>query len=213
MAEVTVRQFADVVGIPIERLLAQLGEAGLSAKNADDNHGKDTDKTTTPAPKKITIKRKTKSEIRVPNAQGRAKTVPVEVRKTRTYVKRGAASNQRGENKDIEHLEASQRGVEEDIRHQQDSEKVAAPLDPEKKALASDIAVADPDEKTSFVTVNRQENEKHASLDQAVVPQNSQNHPTQQAVSDKSRTHLARHIPLIPTSAKQIKQLGLRNQT
>ena len=204
MAEVTVRQFADVVGIPIERLLAQLGEAGLSAKNADDNindkeklqllthlrhiHGKDTDKTTTPAPKKITIKRKTKSEIRVPNAQGRAKTVPVEVRKTRTYVKRGAASNQRGENKDIEHLEASQRGVEEDIRHQQDSEKVAAPLDPEKKALASDIAVADPDEKTSFVTVNRQENEKHASLDQAVVPQNSQNHPTQQAVSDKSRT-------------------------
>jgi len=205
MAEVTVRQFADVVGIPIERLLAQLGEAGLSAKNADDNindkeklqllthlrhiHGKDTDKTTTPAPKKITIKRKTKSEIRVPNALGHAKTVPVEVRKKRTYInKRGAASNQRGENKDIEHLDASQRGVEEEIRHQQDSEKVAAPLDPDKKALASDIAVAEPLEKTSFVTVNRQENEKHASLEQPVVPKNSKNHPTQQAVKDKSRT-------------------------
>ncbi|HIE01508.1 MAG TPA: translation initiation factor IF-2 [Thiotrichaceae bacterium] len=174
MAEVTVIQFADVVGIPIERLLSQLGDAGLSAKSADDNindkeklqllthlrhiHGKDTDKTTTPAPKKITLKRKTKSEIRVPNAQGRAKTVPVEVIKKRTYIKRGAAENQGGVNKDIEHLEADQR----------------------------DIAVGEADEKTSFVTVSPQENEKHASRDQSVVRQ--KNYSIQPAVSDKSRT-------------------------
>ncbi len=110
MTEVTVRQFAEVVGIPIERLLGQLGDAGLSAKSADDNindkeklqllthlrhlHGKETESSATSAPKKITIKRKILSEIKVPNAAGRAKTVPVEVIKTRTYVKRGATEGQ-----------------------------------------------------------------------------------------------------------------------
>jgi len=104
MAEVTIRQFADDVKIPIERLLAQLGDAGLPAKGADDNisetekrrllthlrntSGKNTEKSVNQSPKKITLKRKTLSEIKVPNAQGRAKTVQVEVRRKRTYIKK-----------------------------------------------------------------------------------------------------------------------------
>ena len=36
MSEVTVRQFAEVVGIPVDRLLMQLGDAGLSKSNADE---------------------------------------------------------------------------------------------------------------------------------------------------------------------------------
>ncbi len=32
MSDVTVKQFADVVGIPVDRLLVQLGEAGLSKR-------------------------------------------------------------------------------------------------------------------------------------------------------------------------------------
>jgi len=113
MTEVTVRKFAHNVGIPIERLLTQLGDAGMSAKNADDNinddekfkllghlrrmHGKIPEKSTH-TPKRITIQRKTKSEIRVPGSAGRAKTVPVEVRKKRTYVKRGGVDTQRSNN-------------------------------------------------------------------------------------------------------------------
>ncbi|WP_353571877.1 translation initiation factor IF-2 [Candidatus Albibeggiatoa sp. nov. BB20] len=106
MSEVTVREFADVVGIPLERLLSQLGDAGLSAKQADDNindkekrqllghlrhiHGKDTtlDNISDEESNKITLKRKSHSEIKVPSSQGgKAKTVSVEVRKKRTYVK------------------------------------------------------------------------------------------------------------------------------
>ena len=110
MTEVTVRQFANDLSIPIGRLLTQLGDAGLSAKNADDNindneklqllnhlrflHGKGAEQTAMHAPQKITIKRKSKSEIRVPSAIGRTKTVPVEVRKKRTYVKRGTKETQ-----------------------------------------------------------------------------------------------------------------------
>jgi translation initiation factor IF-2 len=105
MPEITVRQFADVVGISVERLLEQLQEAGLEAKSAEDaitdeeksnllvhlrkKHGKDD----SAEPRKITLKRKTSSEIKVPLAtQGRgktrSKTVNVEFRRKRTYVKR-----------------------------------------------------------------------------------------------------------------------------
>jgi translation initiation factor IF-2 len=106
MPEVTVNQFASVVGIPVERLQEQLVEAGLPEKSADEmitdeeknhllthlrgKHGKGSSET-----KKITLKRKTSSEIKVPlSVQGRtktqSKTVNVEFRKKRTYVKRSA---------------------------------------------------------------------------------------------------------------------------
>ncbi len=105
MAEVTVRQFADKLEIPIERLLTQLGQAGLPVKIADDRiddkeknqlltylrhlHGKDDiGQELSSDPKKITLKRKTTSELKVSNPTGRTKTVHVEIRKKRTYVKR-----------------------------------------------------------------------------------------------------------------------------
>ena len=104
MPEVTVSQFSSVVGISVERLQEQIVEAGLPKKSVDEmitdeekghllthlrgKHGKGGFET-----KKITLKRKTSSEIKVPlNVQGRsktqAKTVNVEFRKKRTYVKR-----------------------------------------------------------------------------------------------------------------------------
>jgi translation initiation factor IF-2 len=106
MSDVTIRQFADVVGLPVDRLLAQLGEAGLSIADADDtisdqekmqlltylrrSHGRsDAPATGVTQPKKVTLKRRSHSELRTTAARGStAKTVSVEVRKKRTYVKR-----------------------------------------------------------------------------------------------------------------------------
>lgn len=103
MAEVTVRQFAESVGIPVDRLLTQLDEAGIPVKGADTtitdeqkvnllahlrkSHGKK-GPLKMAEPKKITLKRKTHQEIKIPGGMGLAKTVSVEVRKKRTYVKR-----------------------------------------------------------------------------------------------------------------------------
>jgi len=105
MADVTVRQFAEVVGIPVDRLLAQLEQAGSPIRSADQPitdqekmrllqhlrraHGEAEE----PAaePKRITLKRRTVSELRQTGPRGRAKTVSVEVRKRRTYVKRAVA--------------------------------------------------------------------------------------------------------------------------
>ena len=104
MTDVTVRQFADVVGLPVERLLAQLDEAGLSISDADDtisdkekmqllsylrkSHGK-SESLSVSQPKKVTLKRRSHSELRTTSSRGAgSKTVSVEVRKKRTYVKR-----------------------------------------------------------------------------------------------------------------------------
>src|SRR5918996_1024230 len=103
MAEVTVKQFAEVVGISVDRLLAQLGEAGLAAKAPADTiseneksqlllhlrriHGRTEE---TSEPMRITLKRKTVSELKLPvdrtrsHSRASPKTVSVEFRKKRT---------------------------------------------------------------------------------------------------------------------------------
>ena len=98
MAEVTVSDLAKSVGASVDRLLGQMKDAGLSQTSADDvvsdeekktllaslkaSHGEDSG-----APRKITLKRKTTSTLKVGSGATR-KTVNVEVRKKRTYVKR-----------------------------------------------------------------------------------------------------------------------------
>ncbi len=98
MAEVTVKQLSETVGTPVDKLLAQMKDAGLS-HSAEDEVVSDDDKQTlltylkgahggeTDAPKKITLKRKKLSTLKSSSGQGK-KTVNVEVRKKRTYVKR-----------------------------------------------------------------------------------------------------------------------------
>tara|TARA_R110001599_G_scaffold353714_1_gene595784 strand:- start:39655 stop:42327 length:2673 start_codon:yes stop_codon:yes gene_type:complete len=98
MAQVTVQQLAEVVGASVDRLLTQMKEAGLPHGAAEEAVS-DEDKQTLlaflkrshgeseAAPKRITLKRKTLSTLRTAGSQGR-KTVNVEVRKKRTYVKR-----------------------------------------------------------------------------------------------------------------------------
>ena len=105
MNDVTVRQLADVVGTPVERLLEQLRDAGLSKKGPDDevsdtekmelleflrrSHGKATEAPL--ASRKITLRRKRVSELKVPTSSPGRKTVNVEVRGKRTYMKRSEA--------------------------------------------------------------------------------------------------------------------------
>lgn len=100
MAEVTVKQLAQVVGTPIDKLLVQLGDAGI-AKTGEDDMISDSEKLTLlthlresrgqtgtgGSSKKITLKRKRVSELKT-DASGRKK-VNVEVRGRRTYVRPG----------------------------------------------------------------------------------------------------------------------------
>ncbi|MDD2768932.1 MAG: translation initiation factor IF-2 [Methylococcus sp.] len=103
MSDVTVRQLAGIVGIPLDRLLHQLGDAGLQISDADDvlnddekmkllnhlrqSHGKVQESVT--EPKRVTLQRRSVTELKQGTVPGKgAKTISVEVRKKRTYVKR-----------------------------------------------------------------------------------------------------------------------------
>lgn len=100
MAEVTVKQLAQVVGTPVDKLLVQLGDAGI-AKTGEDDMISDSEKLTLlthlresrgqsasgGASKRITLKRKRVSELKT-DSSGR-KSVNVEVRARRTYVRPG----------------------------------------------------------------------------------------------------------------------------
>ncbi|MFT4813219.1 MAG: translation initiation factor IF-2 [Paracoccaceae bacterium] len=102
MADVTISALAGVVGVSVDKLLSQVKEAGLPHKKADEvisNEDKNTllvflrrghgdSDATDGAPKKITLKRKTIATLKSASTHGRGKTVAVEVRKKRTYVKR-----------------------------------------------------------------------------------------------------------------------------
>ncbi|TLY79841.1 MAG: translation initiation factor IF-2 [Gammaproteobacteria bacterium] len=118
MAEVTVSQFAEVLKVPVDRLLVQLDQAGIKvsgpdARISDDaklellthlrrSHGSEADGDG--APRRITLKRKTQSELKLASAQGRARTVNVEVRRKRTYIKRDVLEEKaRAQQDEIDH--------------------------------------------------------------------------------------------------------------
>ena len=141
MSKVTVSQLAEVLGVDVSKLLVQLGEAGIEGSSADGavsnddkkkllahlraSHGKrETDAT---APRKVTLKRKTVSELRVAGSGPRAstRTVNVEVRKRRTYVKRevvqetlGTDDANREEARRILEQSRIQREAEEQVRQE-----------------------------------------------------------------------------------------------
>jgi translation initiation factor IF-2 len=103
MSDMRVKDLAGTVGITAERLVEQLNEAGINVSKPDDliteeqkqtllsflqqRHGKSGESDAS-APKKITLKRKSVSEIKLGGATRGGKSVSVEVRKKRTYVKR-----------------------------------------------------------------------------------------------------------------------------
>lgn len=103
MSKKTVRQLAEIVKIPLERLLVQLKEAGVRATKAEDEitedektkllshlrqrHGKNAAEGE--APSRVTLKRRKVSELKQASVPGSAtKTISVEVRKEKTYIKR-----------------------------------------------------------------------------------------------------------------------------
>jgi translation initiation factor IF-2 len=108
MAEVTVKQLAQVVGTPIDKLLVQLTDAGIP-KTGEEDLITDSEKLTLlthlrdirgqsgsgAGGKKITLKRKRVSELKT-DASGRKK-VNVEVRARRTYVRPGDAASGKSE--------------------------------------------------------------------------------------------------------------------
>jgi translation initiation factor IF-2 len=131
MADVTVSQFAEVLKVPVDRLLVQLDQAGIKvegpdARISDDaklellthlrrTHGSGD---ASSAPSKITLKRKTQSELKLASAQGRARTVNVEVRQKKTYVKRDVLEEKARQQQD--EIDSRRREADEAVKAESD---------------------------------------------------------------------------------------------
>ncbi|GMR17046.1 MAG: translation initiation factor IF-2 [Gammaproteobacteria bacterium] len=127
MADVTVAQFADVLKVPVDKLLTQLDRAGIKVDGSDAtisedaklellthlrrSHGQDDSSSVGGAPRRITLKRKSHSELRLSGVQGRSRTVNVEVRRKRTYIKRDVLEEQ---------AQQEQEALDQKLRDEQD---------------------------------------------------------------------------------------------
>ncbi|MDI9244389.1 translation initiation factor IF-2 [Marinobacter sp. CHS3-4] len=143
MADVTVKQLAADIDAPVDRLLRQIVEAGLKARSEGDsvtsdekqqlltylrkNHGDDEAE-----PKKITLKRKTTTTLKA----GRAKTVNVEVRKRRTYVKRAEIDPEVAKQE-----EAAAQSAEKSVETPEPEVKPAAAEAPQEEAPKQEAPV------------------------------------------------------------------------
>ena len=146
MTQVTVKQLADEVKTPVERLLQQMREAGLPHNAAEQNvtdsekqalltHLKSSHKAKVEEPRKITLQRKTTSTLRVAGS----KSISVEVRKKKVFVQRSPEEieaerkREMDERRAVENAarqkaeEESKRRAEEEARRQPASAPVAAP--------------------------------------------------------------------------------------
>ena len=131
MVDVTVKQLAHVVGIPVERLLTQLQDAGLSIKdetqtvNEDQkrlllNHLKTGGKNESRLmPTRITLQRKSVSQVTLGHDSHSGKKVNIEVRKKRVYVKQSAPPEPEEtlspEQENVDRLEIAAEAGAEDI--------------------------------------------------------------------------------------------------
>ncbi|SIT36414.1 translation initiation factor IF-2 [Paraburkholderia piptadeniae] len=153
MASNNVAQFAAELKMPAGVLLEQLQAAGVQKASEDDalsetdkarlldhlrrSHGSnDADK------RKITLTRRHTSEIKQSDATGKARTIQVEVRKKRTFVRRDEAAEQAevaGNGQEAEDLELQRR--EEEARHAAELlEKQALELKERQERLAREEA-------------------------------------------------------------------------
>ncbi len=157
MGDVTVRELADAVGIPVDRLLVQLGESGLPHSDADQPinehdkahlldhlrriHGKEH---STGGSKKITLKRKSVSELKIASPLGRKKTVTVEVRRRRSYspgAGKGAAPSLFKDEKvsKLQEMEAAKRALQEEAKLRQQTVDETLRAEAEKRAKEAPV--------------------------------------------------------------------------
>ncbi|MCK5353803.1 MAG: translation initiation factor IF-2 N-terminal domain-containing protein, partial [Methyloprofundus sp.] len=154
MSDKTVQELAGVVGIPLERLLEQMKEAGIVAHAAGDavneedkikllahlrkRHGKD-DEGEVSGTKKVTLKRRTVTTLKQGTTPGKdTKTINIQVNKKKTYIKREEAiSDEEREElekvkKDLAAREAKQ-AAEEQL-HRDKAAREKAELDAQQAA-------------------------------------------------------------------------------
>jgi translation initiation factor IF-2 len=194
MSDVTITEFAEVLKVPVDRLLVQLDEAGIEVSGAADtitddaklellthlrrSHGRKDPAAT--APRKITLNRKSQSEIRLGGGQGRSRTVSVEIRRKRTYVKRDVLEERARQEQ--EELDSQREAEAERLRAEQEA------VEEQKRRAETEASEAEvrqqAEEETQRQAVEeeaRRQAEEHRRLDEVAVKERVEQDEQKQA--------------------------------
>lgn len=192
MSQVTVTQLAEVLGVSVDRLITQLNDAGIKINDPaaevtnDDkkkllaylrtSHGKGVSEDSS-GPRKVTLKRKTVSELKVPTGgAGRgprsrgpvpSRTVNVEVRQKRTYVKRRAIAEQEMTDPD---REAAVKALEEARNAREEAERLEKEEAERRQMEAAEREQAEAEERARLeaeAEEKRKEEDKQRALAEA----------------------------------------------
>ncbi len=120
MTDVTLKALAAERQVSVDRLVQQFADAGIR-KSADDSVSAQEKQTllahlnreAVSGPDKLTLQRKTRSTLNIPGTGGKSKSVQIEVRKKRTFVKRDPQEAER-----LAAEEQAQREAEEQARRE-----------------------------------------------------------------------------------------------
>ena len=132
MSTTTVSKLATALKLSSEKLILQLNDAGIAVTDKNDvvsndqkllllnhlrgSHG--TKSTASSAPKKLTINRRSQSELKLSGSFGRSRTVNVEVRKKRTYLKKETLIDQAKKELEEQKKLEQEKQIEEEIQKQ-----------------------------------------------------------------------------------------------
>jgi len=155
MAVTTVAQFAAELNRSAAALLEQLQLAGVAKASSEDaltevdkerllDHLRTAHGTGTVARKKIVLTRKSTSEIKQADATGKARTIQVEVRKKRTFVKRDGAQVADEQAAPVAGEAEAQSGQKEETSDQALQEQAPVVGDVASKQVAGDVDSATP---------------------------------------------------------------------
>lgn len=181
MSSITVAQFAQELKMPAEVLLEQLRAAGVAVDGVADTVS-DADKSKlleslrrshgATDGKKITLTRRQTSEIRQADAAGRSRTIQVEVRKKRVFVKRDLAADV------AETPEVASHATTEPVAPVQAAEPVDTGLPLEQpalqEALPSDSVTSDVEAHPESVEVQASAEPAELESEASLPPQTSE---------------------------------------
>ncbi|MDR7334609.1 translation initiation factor IF-2 [Roseateles asaccharophilus] len=153
MAVTTVAQFAAELSKPAGTLLEQLHAAGVKKSSVDDSlsesdkerlldHLRSSHGTAGTERKKITLVKKSTTEIKQADASGKARTIQVQVKKTRTFVKRDEEAAAGPDDAELRRREEEAQAQAEALRQQEEELAAKVKAREEAERVAREAAAA-----------------------------------------------------------------------
>ena len=212
MSEVKIKEFSAQIGLPVERLLDQLANAGIKGKNAADGLNDDEKKTLlvylqgqAAASKKVEPggRSRTSSEIRQTSKTGAAKAVQVEVRRKRRVISRNGPVEQRTD--ELERLEAEKKQRDIDRAKAEETRRAQAErLSAEK---AAEQAKREAEEDASRQRALEEEQKRQQAADELAAETKAEKEAKEtKQTNSKPETKAPEKTPAKATTATQDKK-------